>query len=63
MFIILQVTLLPENWVQLFVGYEPKDTAKSSQVKGQKDFVIWNKRTLKIFSKAVSLWTAKLGKF
>ena len=44
MFIILHVTLLPENWVQLLVGYEPKDTAKSSWVKAQKDFVIWNKK-------------------
>ena len=56
MFIILHVTLLPENWVQLLVGYEPKDTAKSKSERPEGFcYLKQEKRTLKIFSKAVSL--------
>ena len=57
------VSMLPQNWVHLLVGVEPKDTTKP-KLRRRKDLLPAASRgTPGIFPKAVSPQTAKLGNF
>ena len=52
-----------KTWLHLLVGMEPKDTTKTKIRKRKDLLLVASKRPPEMFPKAVSLPTAKVGKF